>query len=381
MVDYWSLTGDSTYNSLVSTALLAQIGSSDNYMPANQTASEGNDDQSTWALAALTAAERGFTAGTPSWLELATNVFDTQAARWDEGTCDGGLRWMIAMVNDGYNYKNSMANGNFFQLAARLALLTNNQTYADWAEKSYSWLVSTGFIDPSTGSIYDGAPTITNCSDINAIQYTATAGIVLYGTAVMYNHTQGGKTWADRLMLHASRATSVFFTKGVATEIVCEPQNACTIDMHFYKGMFMRDLARTAQAAPSTADTILPLLKSSAQAVASAACTNANGSCGFSWTGDRKGNVQDLGSQYSALQAIQMNLAPGSGSSAATTSGSNGTASPSGGASGTSSAGGQSTGSSTPKNAGGSLKDGLATWLGYAGLLLIVELMVTDRLF
>ena len=376
MVDYWSLTGDSTYNSLVSSALLAQIGSSDNYMPANQSASEGNDDQSIWALAALTAAERGFTAGTPSWLELATNVFDTQAARWDQSTCDGGLRWMIAPFNNGYNYKNSLANGNFFQLAARLAHLTNNQTYADWAEKSYSWLVSSGFID-SAGSVYDGADTTANCSDINAIQFTATSGVVLYGSAVMYNYTKGGSTWSDRLNTLTSRATSVFFTKGVATEISCEPQNACDTDMHFYKGMFMRDLARAAQAAPYTADTILPLLKSSGEAVASAACTNANGSCVFSWTGDKNATVQDLGSQYSALQAIQANLVQASGSSAATTTSSNGTASPSGG----SSAGGQPSGSSTPKNAGGSLKDGLATWLGYAGLFLIVELFVTDRLF
>lgn len=48
----------------------------------------GNDDQSSWGLAAMTAAERSFPAisAIGSYLTLAQNVFDTQAARWDEKT-------------------------------------------------------------------------------------------------------------------------------------------------------------------------------------------------------------------------------------------------------------------------------------------------------
>ena len=40
MIDYWSLTGDSSYNNLVGQALAAQVGSKLDYMPANQTKDE-----------------------------------------------------------------------------------------------------------------------------------------------------------------------------------------------------------------------------------------------------------------------------------------------------------------------------------------------------
>lgn len=49
LVDYWALTGDDTYNAVVSQALLSQVGDDKDYMPQNQTRSEGNDDQGFWA--------------------------------------------------------------------------------------------------------------------------------------------------------------------------------------------------------------------------------------------------------------------------------------------------------------------------------------------
>lgn len=80
--------------------------------------------------------------------------------------------------------------------------------------------------------------------------------------------------------------------------------------------MLSRDLARTAQIAPFTASTILPILQDSAKAAASVACTNG-ASCLPSWQQtlpDSEDKAQDgnLGSQYSALQVIQQNLVGGS---------------------------------------------------------------------
>lgn len=40
LVDYWFLTGDSTYNDVVAQAIQAQIGPQADYMPPNQTKSE-----------------------------------------------------------------------------------------------------------------------------------------------------------------------------------------------------------------------------------------------------------------------------------------------------------------------------------------------------
>ena len=55
----------------------------------------------------------------PQWLALAQAVFNTQASRWDNTSCGGGLKWQIFTFNNGYNYKNSISNGCFFNLGAR----------------------------------------------------------------------------------------------------------------------------------------------------------------------------------------------------------------------------------------------------------------------
>lgn len=110
-IDYWRLTGDSTYNELVSQGMLHQIGEHENYMPKNHTLSLGNDDQGFWGMTALLAAENQFPdppEGKPQWLALAQAVWGTQVdpSRHDE-TCGGGLRWQIPFSNTGYDYKNS----------------------------------------------------------------------------------------------------------------------------------------------------------------------------------------------------------------------------------------------------------------------------------
>ena len=198
LVNYWGQTGDDTYNDLVSEGLLFQVGPNKDYLPPNQTSSEGNDDQATWALAAMTAAERGFPApasgsGVDSWLQLAQNVFDSQAARWDTKTCDGGLRWQIFTLNAGYDYKNTESNGFFMQLAARLFRYTGNQTYSDWASKVSEWTLDVGLIDKDTYAVYDGASVQNQCKNINKIQYTATLGTYLSANIYLYNAVSQSK--------------------------------------------------------------------------------------------------------------------------------------------------------------------------------------------
>jgi mannan endo-1,6-alpha-mannosidase len=189
LIEYATLTGDTQYNTLVSNAILAQVGQNQDFMPANQSKTEGNDDQAVWALAALTAAEVGFPnppSGSPAWLELAENVFNDQAARWNTANCSGGLRWQIFAFNNGYNYVNSDSNGQFFLLAARLARFTGNTTYSDWATKTYDWMSSIGIVS-TQGEVYDGADIALNCSQIDHIQWSADSGYVLEGAANMYN--------------------------------------------------------------------------------------------------------------------------------------------------------------------------------------------------
>lgn len=124
-----------------------------------------------------------------SWLALAQAIFNLQASRWDTKFCDGGLRWQIFTWNKGYDYKNTISNGGFFQLAARLARYTGNQTYADWAEKSYDWILTTDMLTPDY-HIYDGANVDQNCTVPNKLQWTYNIGTYLMGAANMYNYVR-----------------------------------------------------------------------------------------------------------------------------------------------------------------------------------------------
>ncbi|KAK3115756.1 hydrolase 76 protein [Teratosphaeriaceae sp. CCFEE 6253] len=271
LIRYWALTGDDTYNNLVREGLLFQLGPDSNFLPPNQTKSEGNDDQSYWALAAMTAAEYGFSAPTAglgmTWDQIAQNVFASQAARWDDGTCGGGLRWhahihlerpnvAIFTFNNGYNYKNSHSTGNLVQLAARLAAFTGNTTYSDWAEKGTQWALDTGLISGANetfGAVYDGMDTDTNCSQINHLQWTAGVGTFLSGSAYAAN-VSDSKFWQQLIFAFAIQANLTFTTdsNAILIESACAPTNSCTTDQLAGRAVLARALANARDLTPDT---------------------------------------------------------------------------------------------------------------------------------
>lgn len=124
----------------------------------------------------------------PSWLALSQAVFNLQANRWDTSHCNGGLRWQIFTWNKGYDYKNSISNGGFFQLAARLARYTGNDTYAQWAEKTWDWMAGTPLFTTNNYAVYDGANIESNCTNPSKIQWTYNVGTMLMGAANMFNY-------------------------------------------------------------------------------------------------------------------------------------------------------------------------------------------------
>jgi mannan endo-1,6-alpha-mannosidase len=191
MVEYSHLTGDVQYDETISQALQFQVGDYNAYMPANQTRTLGNDDQSCWGLAAMTAAEVGLAKPkNGEWADYATNVWETQAQRLDQqennGTCGGGLKWQIFLFNAGYNYKNAFSNGNFFLLSARLAKFTGNATYTHYANKVFKWSQDVGLVSDNF-RVHDGTDDKTNCSSVNKNQWSADHGIYTEGAALMYN--------------------------------------------------------------------------------------------------------------------------------------------------------------------------------------------------
>lgn len=188
-VDYWYYTGDTAYNDIVTEALLFQVGPDRDYQPPNQTLALGNDDQAFWAIAAMSAAERGYPdppKDKPQWLALAQAVFNRQAKRWDTAACEGGLRWQVFSSNKGYDYKNAVSNGLFFHLGARLARYTGNQTYADWAVKTWDWSLHNGLVSKDY-KVFDGSH-IPECVVSSKIQWSYNAGIYLAGAAYMYDN-------------------------------------------------------------------------------------------------------------------------------------------------------------------------------------------------
>ncbi|KAL2192667.1 glycoside hydrolase family 76 protein [Corynascus similis CBS 632.67] len=289
-VDYWFLTGDPSYNHVITEGMLHQVGPNADYMPPNHTASLGNDDQGFWGMSAMLAAENKFPnppEDQPQWLALAQAVFHTQAApdRHDN-TCNGGLRWQVPPTNAGYNYKNTIANACFFNLGARLARYTENQTYAEWASKTFDWLWGVGYIDHENWKVYDGGHVEHNCTDINKAQFSYNAALLLQGSAFMYNYTNGEEVWKSRVDNLLKGLLRDFFPNNIAFELPCEGRKgACTADMLSFKGYVHRWLAVVTKLVPYTAETILPVLRTSTEAAVRQCTGGETGRrCGFYWS-------------------------------------------------------------------------------------------------
>ena len=311
MINYWYYTGDTTYNDITEQALLHQAGNDGDFMPLNQTKTEGNDDQGFWGMAAMTAAETKFQdppKGKPGWLALAQGVFNTQALRWDISTCNGGFRWQIFTFNNGFNYKNSISNGCFFNLAARLALYTGNTTYSDWAEKTWDWVYGVGLMSPDY-EVFDGTQNTDNCTAKDRTRWTYNAGVFLLGSAAMYNYTNRSAVWQERVtgMLNASDA---FFAEGVMYE-PCE-SGKCNVDQRSFKAYFSRWLAATAELAPFTHDIIMRKISTSAQAAIKTCTAGSRGTeCGLKWTTGTNDGSLGVGEQMAVLEVVQSNLVDG----------------------------------------------------------------------
>jgi 3-methylcrotonyl-CoA carboxylase beta subunit len=155
-------------------------------MPQNQSKDMGNDDQLFWAFTVMSAAEYNFPdppLDQLGWLGLAQSIYNQLSNRWETRTCGGGVRWQIYQWSPGFNYKNTAANGGFFHLAARLALYTGNDTYAQKAEEVFDWLEYTSPLMSEDFQIFDGTDVLKNCSDVDHTPWSYNYGIMIGGAA------------------------------------------------------------------------------------------------------------------------------------------------------------------------------------------------------
>lgn len=312
MLDYWYYTGDTTYNAELQKSLIHQVGTNLDYMPSNQTHSEGNDDQGFWGIAVMAAAEKNFPVdpSQPQWIDLAKAVFKDLSSRWDPETCGGGLRWQIYEFNNGYNYKNTVSNGCLFHLASRLYRYTGDSYYASWAEKTWDWVTDMNLIQTNVTDwrVRDGGTTTSECTQISPQRWTYNAGLFLAGSAFMYN-TSGDAKWLDRAN-HLWEGSKVFFVNDlIMYEGSCQLSNRCNNDQRSFKGIFSRFLGLTAMFVPSLKNDIMLRLETTAPAILSSCTGGRDGvTCGLDWTKGGWDGYYGLGEQISALETLQNRL-------------------------------------------------------------------------
>lgn len=288
LLDYWHYTGDAKFNPTIKHAMMHQVGEQKNFMPRNWSLSMGNDDQAFWGMTAMIAAETGFEDPPPTgpqWLALAQAVFNDQtdmSRRAPDGNCKWGLRWQAYQTNNGWDYINTIANGCYFNIGARLARYTNNATYAEYASKTWDFLTRLKYIDDDY-NVYDGAHYPKQCTDVNRAQFSYNSAIMMQGAAYLYNFTSDA-VWKDRVNKLVDQTIKVFFEQGAAYEIACET-GGCNEDMETFKGFMHRWMAQTALLVPETKARIMPVLKNSTLAAVKQCTGGANGRmCGFHWT-------------------------------------------------------------------------------------------------
>jgi mannan endo-1,6-alpha-mannosidase len=94
--------------------------------------------------------------------------------------------WLVAPETD-RKVLAAIANGCFFNMGARLARYTKNDTYLDWTKRTWDWLVDVKYIDDQS-NVFDGGYIEDNCTKINKQQFSYNAGVILQGAAFMWNY-------------------------------------------------------------------------------------------------------------------------------------------------------------------------------------------------
>ena len=248
--------------------------------------------------------------GTPSWLTLASGVFNDQAGRWNTTVCGGGLKWQIFPENAGYNYRSSITNGGFLQLSARLARYTGNTTYSDWATKTWDWMSAIGLISDNY-DVYDGTDDTINCTGIDHTMWSYNVAALISGAATMANISAGNDSvWAQRTAgILASAKRSFFQGTGNVTNVMwesaCEGISTCNNDQFSFKAYLSRWLYATAKMQPALQDQILDLMVPSATAAAASCSSGTSGTaCGTNWWWKDWGYATGVGQEMSALAAV-----------------------------------------------------------------------------
>lgn len=320
MIDTWKICDNYTYVSTIQSAINSQRGdNNDYYGVANQTTVEANDDQVFWGFTVLEAAERGFPAYSnnsddPSYADLALNVYNSIAARWDTDSCNGGLRWQILSNMSGWDYKSTISNAGVFALGARLARYTGDDELVKSSSRILRWMKGAYFVNqPDTNkdyyNVYDGADIVNgSCPVVNGALWSYSYALMTMGSAYLYNAT-GDDAWSSELDKFLGGIEHYFLSPN-ATDVLYEYQchlwGRCNNDQRAFRAIVSRTLGEVVQLAPSFADRALKILNASAEGAAKSCSGGTDGhTCGLSWAAGEWDGYYGLGEQIAALEVIQ----------------------------------------------------------------------------
>ena len=129
-------------------------------------------------------------------------------------------------------------------------------------------------------------------------------------------NSNDSSTWFSRTNTFLS-SISIFFKKGILTEIACEPQKTCSNDEYIFKGLAAQWLGETTQISLSgngtnITDTISNYLATSAKAAAqtcSGTGEKETNQCGSSWVNSKFDGNPGLEQDLSVLNVVVANLA------------------------------------------------------------------------
>ncbi|KAH8762137.1 glycosyl hydrolase family 76-domain-containing protein [Diaporthe sp. PMI_573] len=127
-------------------------------------------------------------------------------------------------MNVDFDYKSAISNGLYFNLAARVARYTGDDSCAQHAAETFDWMLRVGLIDASSFDVYDGAYVEYDCRDINRAQFSYNVAVLLHGAAFI-----------------------IAFKPACEGGVSNVPADGCTGEMLAFKGFGAPWMATTAQ--------------------------------------------------------------------------------------------------------------------------------------
>lgn len=324
MIDTWKFCDNDTYVSIIQDAISAQKGPHNDFTDVtNQTDVEANDDQLFWGFTVMEAAERNFPKlpnnDDPSYAQMALDVYNSMAPRWDSENCGGGLRWQILSNMSGWDYKSTIATSGVYALAGRLARYTNNDEFTKSANRTLRWMKESMFVYTKEGddfyTVNDGAEIKDNsCAVVNGAVWSYNFATMIMGTTYLYNATNGDSAWGNELGKFIGGVEHYMLNttgNNVLFEYQCDQWNRCNNDQRAFRAIVARVLGKVVQLAPDTdyATRAMKIIDDSAAGAAKSCSGGSDGkTCGINWGIDGWDGMFGLGEQIAALEVIQNTL-------------------------------------------------------------------------